>query len=440
MSGGTAHLASEFDDLYHRHIAMRGLEEARAYYASQSAAIDRVEEIQRTEGIDCDFKRVDGFLFPAPGTDASILERELEACHQVGFRGVAWAERTPVPGADAGRALRFPDQARFHPLKYLDGLVRCIRRDGGRLFADTPVVHVEEKNSEVTVETEKGGKVRAAAAVVATNSPVNDWIAIHTKQAPYRTYVITARVPHGAVADALYWDTLDPYHYVRVQPGEGHDWLIVGGEDHKTGEADDFDQRLTKLETWMRLNFPQAGAVEHHWSGQVMEPVDYAPYIGRNPGNREVYISTGDSGEGLTTGVVAGMLLRDLILGRDNAWTATYAPGRVTVRAAGQYLSENLTMAKNLTEYVRGGDVASVDEIKPGEGAVVRKGREKIAAYRDPGGKLHLRSAVCTHANCIVHWNSFETCWDCPCHGSHFSVDGEPINGPAIFPLAEAEV
>jgi glycine/D-amino acid oxidase-like deaminating enzyme/nitrite reductase/ring-hydroxylating ferredoxin subunit len=435
----SAHLASEFDDFYHEHIRLRGVDEARGYYASQAAAIDRIEEIQRSEGIDCDFRRLDGFLLAAPGTDPKLLERELDACHQVGFRGVAWADSAPVASIGTGRCLRFPGQARFHPLKYLDGLVRCIRRDGGRLFADTPVVTVEEANGEVIVKTEKEQTVRASAAVVATNSPVNDWIAIHTKQAPYRTYVITARVPHGAVPDALYWDTLDPYHYVRIQPsGEGHDWLIVGGEDHKTGEADDFDGRLTKLETWTRLHFPQAGPVEHRWSGQVMEPVDYAPYIGRNPGNRQVYISTCDSGEGLTTGVVAGMLLRDLILGRDNAWVPTYAPERVTVRAAGQYVSENLTMVTNFAEYVTGGDVSSVDELKPGQGAVIRKGREKIAAYRDPGGTLHLRSAVCTHANCIVHWNSFETCWDCPCHGSHFSVDGEPINGPAIFPLAEA--
>src|SRR5918997_3160231 len=321
----SAHLASEFDDFYHEHIRLRGLEEARGYYASQSAAISRIEEIQRAEGIDCDFRRVDGFLFAAPGSVPKVLERELDACHQVGFRGVAWADRAPVPGADTGRALRFPDQARFHPLKYLDGLVRCIRQGGGRLFTEAPVVTVKEENGEVLVETENGQSVRAAAAVVATNSPVNDWIAIHTKQAPYRTYVITARVPHGAVPDALYWDTLDPYHYVRVQPGEGHDWLVVGGEDHKTGEADDFEQRFTRLETWMRMHFPQAGAVEHRWSGQVMEPVDYAPYIGRNPGNREVYIATGDSGEGLTTGVVAGMLLRDLIVNRYSPWEAAYA-------------------------------------------------------------------------------------------------------------------
>jgi glycine/D-amino acid oxidase-like deaminating enzyme/nitrite reductase/ring-hydroxylating ferredoxin subunit len=435
----SAHLSSAFDDYYHEHIRLRGEDEARGYYESQRAAIDRVEEIQRFESIDCDFERVDGFLFLAPGSDPALLEREIEACHRIGYDQVAWAERAPLPGVDTGPCLRFPQQARFHPLKYLDGLVRSIQRNGGRLFANTPVVSVEEQDGAVVVTTQNGPSVRATAAVIATNAPINDWIALHTKQAPYRTYVITASVSRGSVTDALYWDTLDPYHYVRLQHGpEGSDdWLIVGGEDHKTGEADDFEQRLANLEDWMRLHFPQAGQVEHRWSGQVLQPVDYAPYIGRNHGNAQVYVATGDSGEGLTTGVVAGMLLRDQILGRENAWTQAYAPQRVTLRAAGEYLRENATMVANLAEYVTGGEVSSTDELQPGQGAIVRQGLTKIAAYRDESGQLHLRSAVCTHAGCLIRWNGFETCWDCPCHGSQFSVDGEPINGPAIHPLAK---
>jgi len=434
----SAHLASQFDDYYHEHIRLRGEDEARGYYESQAAAIDRVEEIQRIEGIACDFQRVDGFLFLAPGTDPALLDREIEACHRIGFSQVSWAERAPFAGIDTGRCLRFPRQARFHPLKYLDGLARCVRRNGGRLFANTPVVSVDEENGEIVVKTENGRTVRASAGVIATNSPINDWLAIHTKQAPYRTYVITVHIPRGGAADALYWDTLDPYHYVRLQPSADgtDDRLIVGGEDHKSGQATDFEERLAKLEAWTRVHFPQAGEVEHRWSGQVMEPVDHAPYIGRNHGNAQVYVSTGDSGEGLTTGVVAGMLLRDFILGRDNAWAQTYAPQRVTLRAAGEYIRENATMVANFSEYVTGGDVSSVDDLEAGEGAVVRRGSQKIAAYRDENGRLHIRSAVCTHASCILRWNAFEKCWDCPCHGSQFSVDGEPLNGPAIHRLA----
>lgn len=436
----TAHLASAFDDFYHEHIRLRGEAEARAYYQSQTAAIDRIDEIQSAEAIDCDFARLDGFLFRAPETDPDLLAREIEACHRIGFSDVAWHDIAPL-GASTGPCLRFPRQARFHPLKYLAGLMRCILRDGGRLFADTAAEKIEERDGAVTVTTAQGRTISAGAAIVATNSPVNDWIAIHSKQAPYRTYVVAGRVPKGAVEDALYWDTLDAYHYVRLQPGgdDGHDWLIVGGEDHKTGHADDQAARFARLEAWARDRVPQFAGAEHRWSGQVMEPVDYAPYIGRNPGNERVFVVTGDSGEGMTTGALAGMLLRDMILDRPNDWAKAYEPSRVTLRAAGQYLRENSGVAADLARHLTSGEVASVDQLSRGQGAVLRRGARKIAAYRDDGGNLHLRSAACTHANCVVQWNGFEGCWDCPCHGSQFSVDGEVLNGPATSPLAEIE-
>jgi glycine/D-amino acid oxidase-like deaminating enzyme/nitrite reductase/ring-hydroxylating ferredoxin subunit len=435
----SAHLASELDDFYHELISMRGEAEARLYFQSQAAALDRIEEIQSREGVECDFRRLEAYLFPASEEDIRILEKEIQACHRIGFGGVAWAERAPTPGVTTGRCLRFPQQARFHPLKYLAGLARSIRRDGGRLFAETAVVGVEEKGGEVTVRTARGNIVRAGSAVIATNSPINDWIAVHTRQAPYRTYVIAGRVPRGSVEDALYWDTLDPYHYVRLQPGEGDfHWLISGGEDHKTGQANDQEERLARLADWTRTHFPQVGEFEHRWSGQVLEPVDYAAHVGRNPGNQHVFVVTGDSGEGLSNGVAASLILRDLVLGRKNAWASAYAPNRISVKAIRDYVSENLTMPASLAEHLTPGELSSVDELKAGQGAVIRRGAKKVAAFRDDGGALHLRSATCTHAGCVLRWNAFERCWDCPCHGSQFSVDGEPLNGPAFKPLAEA--
>lgn len=434
----SAHLTSEIDDYYSAYTKLRGIEEARAYYASQSAAIDRIEEIARIEQIECDFSRIDGYLFHTPGTDAALLDREIAACHDAGFTGVTWTDGAPLStaGSAAAPCLRFPNQARFHPLAYLAGLARAILAGGGRLYANAAVQHVEEKDAGVVVSTADGRRVRATAAIVATNSPINDWIALHTKQAPYRTYVIAGEIPKGAVVDALYWDTADPYHYVRIQPGASADVLIVGGEDHKTGLANDQNERFARLEAWARLRVPDLRGVTHRWSGQVMEPVDYAPYVGRNHGNARVFVATGDSGEGLTTGVVAGMLLRDLVLDRDNPWIKAYDPQRVTISASGKYIKENATMAANLTQYVTGGDVPSLELLKAGEGAVIRDGTRKLAAYRDGAGTLHVRSAVCSHAGCIVQWNALEKCWDCPCHGSQFAVDGEPLNGPAIYPLA----
>lgn len=434
----TAHLSAALDDRYENLIALRGLEEAQLAAESHAGAIELIEQIQDKERIPCDFARVDGFLFCAPGQDQEALARELDASRRVGLLDVGWADRAPVKGIDTGRCLRFPRMGRFHPLNYLDGLVRAIRRDGGRFFT-ARVVAVTGGDSAV-VESEQGHRVTARAAVVATNSPINDRVTIHTKQAPYRSYVVAASVPRGAVADALCWDTADPYHYTRLQPGDGHDFLIVGGEDHKSGQAVDMDERLARLEAWTRERFPEAGPFAFRWSGQVMEPVDRVAFIGRNPGDTDnVYVATGDSGMGMTHGTIAGMIISDMILGRENRWARLYDPARVTVKAGGEFVSENLNVAVQFADYVTPGDVSSLRELQPGQGAIVRRGLRKLAVHRDEDGVLHELSAVCTHIGCIVAWNPLESCWDCPCHGSQFAADGTPINGPAFRPLAPAE-
>ena len=435
----TAHLSAALDDHYEELIRLRGLDEARLAAESHMSAIDLIEQVQAAEQIACDFARVSGYLFCAPGDDPDILVREIDAAHRVGLRDVDWADRAPVRGVDTGRCLRFARMGRFHPLKYLNGLVRAIRRDGGRFF--TAHVVAVRGNDRAEVETETGHRVAARAAVVATNSPINDKVSIHTKQAPYRTYVIAARVPRGAVADALYWDTGDPYHYVRLQPGEGDaDVLIIGGEDHKTGQADDMDARFARLEAWMREHFAQAGDVAWRWSGQVMEPVDYVGFIGRNPGDSpNVYVATGDSGMGITHGTIAGMVISDLILGRESPWAQLYDPARVTAKASGEFVSENLNVAAQFADYVTAGDVSSLRSLQPGDGAIVRRGLRKVAVYRNEDGVLVERSAICTHLGCIVAWNPLERCWDCPCHGSQFAPDGSAINGPASKPLAKVE-
>jgi Rieske Fe-S protein len=281
------------------------------------------------------------------------------------------------------------------------------------------------------VNTSSGPVVSAHAVVVATNTPVNDWVTIHTKQAAYRTYVIGLDVPTGSVPKALYWDTPDPYHYVRLQELPGHDVLIVGGEDHKTGQADDAEARFQRLEEWTRERFPLAGAVEFQWSGQVMEPIDGLAFIGRNPGNKNIYVVTGDSGNGMTHGTIAGVLLTDLVLGRDIAWEKLYDPARVSLKAAGEFAKENLNVAAQFADYATSGDVDQARDIAPGMGALLREGLTKIAVYKDAAGKLHKCSAVCPHLGCIVDWNDVEKTWDCPCHGSRFDPFGQVLNGPA---------
>ena len=436
----SAHLAFQSDDLYQDVIAKRGKDLARLHYESQRAAVDRIEAIQRAEGVACDFVRVPGFLALAPGSDASLLEKELAACREIGFREASLTRGEEIKRMQSLLGLSCPDQARFHPVKYVNGVLSALRGRGATIYGRTPVTDVDEQSGRVILKTAAGHAINAATAVVATNAPIDPRLAIHSKQAPYRTYVLAGRAPKGSIADALLWDTADPYHYVRLQPEEEHDLLIVGGEDHRSGEASDFDARLERLEGWARAHFPELGAIEYRWSGQVMEPIDDTAFIGRAPGREHVYVVTGDSGEGLTHGALAGMLIADLITGRPNAWAEVYAPGRKTMSAAGDYIAENIVPARSLAEHLTPGELSSPDELAPGEGGILRSGLEKLAISRDESGRLHVRSATCSHAGCIVHWNAFEQCWDCPCHGSHFAPDGTVLNAPAISPLKSAEI
>ena len=429
----TGHLVNMLDDRYFELEKLRGEDAMRVAADSHTAAIDSIDEIVRREGIDCDFSRLDGYLLLADGDKPATLERELDAAHRAGLKGVERVARAPYQW-DTGPALRFPRQGQFHPLKYLAGLAEAIRREGGRIFCHSHADHVE---GGVPGLVHVGQHVVTAdAVVVATNVPVNNLLTLHTKQAPYMTYVIGARVPAGSVPKVLAWDTGDPYHYLRMQD----DLLIVGGEDHKSGQAHDSPQRYRNLEAWARQRFPMMQEVAFMWGGQVMEPADYLAFIGHNPMDHDnIFVATGDSGMGLTHGTIAGILLCDLILGRKNPWEKLYSPSRVPLKAAAELAREDLNMAAQYSDWLTGGDVPSVDLIPRDSGAIVRRGLEKIAVYRDPEGVLHERFAACPHLGCIVQWNPGEKTWDCPCHGSRFDATGHVINGPANHNLLSAK-
>lgn len=428
----TAHLSNAVDDRYYELERLHGLDGAQLAAESHSTAITTIETIVRTEQIECDFERLDGYLFVPPNDDRQQLVEELQAAQRAGV-AVEWISRAPIESFDTGPCLRFPRQGQFHPMKYLSGLYRAIERYGGKIFCNSHVTDVEG-GQPALVRTQEGFVVRARAAVIATNAPISETYGLYTGNTAYRTYAIAARISRGAVHRALYWDTPDPYHYVRFQNSErgDSDFLIVGGEDHKTGQADNFGERFERLEVWARERFSGIESVDYHWSGQVMEPVDGLAFIGPHPvGRQNVYVVSGDSGHGMTHGTIAGMLLRDLILGHNNRWARLYDPSRITLRAFGELIRENINVGAQFTDWLKDADVASLDQIVPGEGATIQSGWKKIAVYRNEQGAYHQCSAVCPHLGCIVAWNSTEKSWDCPCHGSRFDPYGRVINGPA---------
>jgi glycine/D-amino acid oxidase-like deaminating enzyme/nitrite reductase/ring-hydroxylating ferredoxin subunit len=437
----TAHLANAIDDRFVTLEKAIGRERTRLAAESHTAAIDFIEATVRGEAIDCDFTRLDGYLFCAEGDDPQLLQDELEAAHRAGLDRVTLEPSTPMRGWKSGPALRFPAQGRFHILRYAAGLARGIERAGGAIYCDSRVEKIQG-GSPAMVTTDDDFTIAADDVVVCTNGSISDMVVTHMKQAPYRTFVVAFRVPRGSVPDALYWDTADPYHYVRIQPLDGaSDALIVGGEDHKTAHEDDAGDRFQSLEEWTRQRWVIAGDRIAQWSGQVLEPHDYLAFIGRNPdGAEHVWLATGDSGMGMTHGTIAGLLLGDLLQGREHRWAKLYDPKRITLHHTelATMAKENADVAVHLTvDYVTPGQVSDVDAIPRGEGRVIRRGIHKIAAYRDESGTLHERSAVCTHMKCIVDWNTAEKSWDCPCHGSRFDAEGKVIAGPAISDLAE---
>jgi len=434
----TAHLSNALDDRYIEIACLHGEKGARLAAESHTAAIDEIERIVREENIDCDFERVDGYLFAPPGKSAKLIEREFAAGKRAGLSGLEIIPRAPLSHFDTGPALRFPRQAQFHPLKYLAALAQAFVAHGGRIYTQTHASKIDSVDNTVRIETRDGSVVYAGAVVVATNTPVNDCLVIHTKQAAYRTFVIGVQVPAGSIHKALYWDTAEPYHYVRLQSSaDGQDVLIIGGEDHRTGQEDDAEERYARLESWGRERFPMMTEVKFRWSGQVMEPIDGLAFIGRNPMDADnVYVATGDSGNGITHGTIAGMLLTDLINGSENPWAGLYDPSRVTLLAAKNYAKETINTAAQYADWCTPGDVEDDVLVAPGTGEVVRRGLTKIAVYCDEAGKLHECSAVCPHLEGIVAWNHSEQTWDCPCHGSRFDKFGKVLNGPANKNLA----
>lgn len=438
----TAHLVNALDDRYYELQRMYGERYTRLAADSHTKAIDFIEKTVREENIDCDFERVTGYLFLHPTDNETSLPKELEAAKNAGVEVDVMGE---VPGLSnqPGPCLRFHNQAQFHPLKYISRLCEIIASSGGIIFTST---HVKEITSS-SVATDTGYVVSAEHIVIATNTPVNDKFTIHLKQFPYRTYVIAAKIKKDSLPRALWWDTgnyemnsdIPPYHYVRTQKyDETHDLVICGGEDHPTGlpEVNNLteEERYNRLETWLAERIPFEEVVTR-WSGQVMEPMDSLAYIGRNPGDKDnVYIVTGDSGNGMTHGTIAGMLISDLICGIENPWEDLYDPSRLKLlTSARTFFKEWVEIFVN---YLKTRPVT--DKIKtplPGEATVIKHDGERFGVYADTDNILHIVGTTCTHLGCTVKWNNDERTWDCPCHGSRFTYEGKVVNGPANMDL-----
>ncbi|WP_276381174.1 FAD-dependent oxidoreductase [Flavobacterium sp. H4147] len=444
----TAHLTNALDDRYYYLEKTFGKETASLAAQSHSAAIDEIEKIVTENQIECDFKRVNGYLFLHETDKEENLEKEFKALQNVGLETTLLDHIPSMAGGENKKSIEFKNQGQFHILHYLKGLAEAVVSLGGTIYTEAHAEDITKKGAKVN-----GYTFTADHIVVATNSPINDLVTMHTKQHAYRTYVIAGKIPKGSLPFSLWWDTgnmdakwvAKPYHYVRVENfDENYDLLISGGEDHKTGQADEENlseiSRYDKLEVWTRKNFPMLDEITYKWSGQVMEPVDSLGFMGKNPGDKNIYIITGDSGNGMTHATIGALIVSDMIQEIKNKWEDIYDPSRITFSAAGDFLKEAGNMAKQYLDWIAASDLDNVADLEAGNGGVLNVGLRKVAVYRDYDNSLKAFSAVCPHLGCIVQWNSDEKSFDCPCHGSRFAADGTVTNGPAQSNLGPIKV
>lgn len=436
----TAHLTCVTDSRLHKLVSTFGEDHARAVWEAGYAAIDQIAANIQAEDIDCEFKWVPGYLYAAiNGQEPDPKSLRKDAALARGFNFAAeYLEAVPY---FAAAGVKFSHQAKFHPLKYLNKLVRAIPGGGSHVFEKTEATEFVEKPLTVKAGNHS---IRCRYIVLATHAPLVgkggliSATLLTTKLYFYSSYALGAKLPHGLLPEALFWDTDSPYHYLRVDQRRGFDYAIFGGEDHKTGQEKHTEEVYTRLERKLHQWIPKA-VIENRWSGQVIETNDGLPFIGETAENQ--FAATGFSGNGMTFGTLGAMMAVDACLERKNPWAELFSPHRKKVLGGTwHYLKENKDYPYYLVRnWIAGSEGKSLRALKRNKGKILNLEGRKVAAYRDDKGKVTLCSPVCTHLGCIVAWNEAEQTWDCPCHGSRFRPTGEVLSGPAEKNLESIE-
>jgi glycine/D-amino acid oxidase-like deaminating enzyme/nitrite reductase/ring-hydroxylating ferredoxin subunit len=403
---------------------------ARVYGEANQAGLAAIARATDELAVECDFRRKPNFTYTESESSRSKIEHEVEAAERAGLpSSSAVVEELPYPVA---AAVRFTDQAEFHPLKYLHALASGAADAGCEIHEQTPIVSVAQ-GGPCELRTDRGQTIRADRVIVATHLPFLDRGLFFARTHPERSYVLLAGL-RGDVPQGMYLSDESPSHSLRSVPTEGGELLMIGGESHKAGQ-NDAAERYAALERWARERF-DVESIEHRWATQDNMPADALPHVGRLwPFSDRILTATGLRKWGIAMGTSAATILSDLVAGRENPWASTFTPLRLHPKAgATSFIKENANVGARFFRD-RLTRRASVAGLVPGEGRVVGARLGQHAVYRDDSGELHTLSARCTHLGCIVGFNRAERTWDCPCHGSRFAATGEVIEGPAVTPL-----
>jgi len=439
-TGGTsAHINTVLDLSYDKMISKHGMENALLVSRGAQDAAERIRQWAREHAPDCNWRDQDAYMYATTEKQADELEHIVEGTRTVGM-DASLVDRTP-PYFTSIRTARFGGQASFHPTRYLMGIARAFLEKGGLLKEHCRVLDVETSDrGALTVHTASGA-VRAKHLVYATNVPPGVNI-LHFRNAPYRSYVLAAKLLPGAEPlGALVYDMVDPYYYYRMEQVDGENFLIAGGCDHKTGEGDE-RTHARKLEAHVRSLFPVA-EITHQWSSQYFEPTDGLPYIGHLPmSDDRILAATGYSGNGLTHGTLASIVLTDLLVKGQSPYQKVFNPARVSAVAGfSNFVKEAADVVGHLIAAPFPEErLTELGDLARGEGKVVQHDGHSVGLFRDDNGHLHGVSPACSHIKCTVAWNGIERSWDCPCHGSRFGLDGTVLTAPARKPLEQISI
>jgi glycine/D-amino acid oxidase-like deaminating enzyme/nitrite reductase/ring-hydroxylating ferredoxin subunit len=428
----TAKITSLQGLIYSQLVQSFGEDGARMYGEANQASIEQVAELVAGLGIDCDFERLPNFTYTEQADEVDDVRREAEIAARLGLPA-GFTTETDLPFAVAG-AVRFENQAQFHPRKYCVGLAEWLLGEGVAVHEQTRVLDVDERGDGCRIETEHG-ELRAGHVVLATHLPIVDPAGFFARTHPERSYALTATLD-GPAPSAMYLSAGQPTRSVRPVVAGGNE-VLLGGEGHKVGQDPDTRERYAALEAWARDRFAVV-SIDHRWSAQDYVSADSVPFVGPlTKGRDRRLVATGFRKWGMSNGTIAAAIVTDRILGRDNPYAAVYDSTRLKPAAAAKdLLKENLNVAKRfIGDRLAALRPPAAEALEPGQACIADVDGAKLAAYRDESGQLHAVSARCTHLGCFVTWNTAERSWDCPCHGSRFDPDGKVIQGPAVRDL-----
>jgi glycine/D-amino acid oxidase-like deaminating enzyme/nitrite reductase/ring-hydroxylating ferredoxin subunit len=432
-TGNTTAKVTSLHALIYAHLVdTYGEEHARLYGEANQAALELVASLVRRLSIDCDFYRLPAYTFATSEESLADVTREVEVATHLGLPA-GFVASVPLPVAARG-AVRFDNQAIFHPRKYCLALAEHINGDGSYIFEETTALSVDDDPCMVRTNH---GAVEADQVIVATLLPFMQAGLFYARTYPSRSYALAASIEGDAPA-GMFLGIDAPGRSVRPYPGAGSGTVIIEGEQHKTGQVTDTEQFYAALKDWAREHFA-VRSIEYQWSAQDYMTGDRVPYVGRiMAGHDRIWTATGFNKWGMSNGTAAAIMLADALGGRDNPWLRLYDDTASKLRASAPTLiKENLDVASHLVgDRLKAVRVPDARDLSFGQAELVSLDGETVAGYRDDDGSLHAVSPACTHMGCLLHWNDAERTWDCPCHGSRFTYDGAVIEGPATANLA----